>query len=437
MDFFSDNGSITQIIFTPIFRYHIKSMQRITCPLVVILTKEVKILKLSYSLHMSCKENKVCNIAKLGQISRHNLRSYQSNDNDQLPIQVIRGGTSIVEDVKRIYHEQFDEALAVYNKKQRPCRKINDYLTHVSNSSSDIACEFIIQVGDRDFWAGKTNTERLRMVAIFKDQLETLESLVPELKVASAVIHNEASPHMHIVGVPVADGYANGLSKQVSKTKIFTRLRLVSLQDKMREAMACSMRLEENRTLFDGYELKEKEPGRNKDIPKCALDDYYMLQDEENHLKYELRKLEDQTAELQKKHDMLSASINVLSGNYNNAVITTRFVDWSDMPASESFSAYRDRGELFALYEDGTTRTVGTNDYGGWDDVTLADEAAGRCRVGIIQDEGNVKVPESLFAEIADICRQSDQISPRLQNLINQQEELRLAHEIISAADFD
>ncbi|WP_022761298.1 MULTISPECIES: RhuM family protein [unclassified Butyrivibrio] len=39
-------------------------------------------------------------------------------------------------------------------------------------------------------------------------------------RIASAVTHlDEDSPHMHVVGVPVATGYKRGLSKQVAKTK--------------------------------------------------------------------------------------------------------------------------------------------------------------------------------------------------------------------------
>ena len=38
------------------------------------------------------------------------------------------------------------------------------------------------------------------------------------------VVHlNEDSPHMHIVVVPVVDGFKKGLRKQVSKRKVFTK----------------------------------------------------------------------------------------------------------------------------------------------------------------------------------------------------------------------
>ncbi len=66
--------------------------------------------------------------------------------------------------------------------------------------------------------------------------LECLQKLLPEFKIANAVIHfDEASPHMHVVGVPVWEGAKRGLSKKVSKRNVFTPQTLsVILQDKLR-----------------------------------------------------------------------------------------------------------------------------------------------------------------------------------------------------------
>jgi DNA repair exonuclease SbcCD ATPase subunit len=80
---------------------------------------------------------------------------------------------------------------------------------------------------------------------------------------------------MHVVGVPVASGYKKGLSKQVSKTKVFTADRLSELQDKMRQKAEYGMNLEANKNLFEGFSINEKGEGRNFDIPKKSLDEYY------------------------------------------------------------------------------------------------------------------------------------------------------------------
>ena len=43
----------------------------------------------------------------------------------------------------------------------------------------------------------------MKMSEVFDYILECLQKLLPEFKIANAVIHfDEASPHMHVVGVP-------------------------------------------------------------------------------------------------------------------------------------------------------------------------------------------------------------------------------------------
>ena len=233
----------------------------------------------SYSFHMSAKSHAVNTSGKVAQVSRHNLREYESAAYDRSQIEIIAGSDkSILDTVKDIYHAEFDAALERYNAGKRSDRKIDDYLEHVSKSRSDVAAEIIIQVGDSDFWKDKSDLERRQMSYIYRDQLRALEKLVPEFKVASAVIHyDESSPHMHVVGVPVADGYKKGLERQVAKTKVFTADRLSFLQDRMRENAIRGMELEQNQNLFANMQLKEKEKGRNKDIPKQSLNQYYAL----------------------------------------------------------------------------------------------------------------------------------------------------------------
>lgn len=257
---------------------------------------------LSYSFHLSTKSHSVSTTGKVLKVSRHNLRQYKSDHYDQEMINIIRGSeTSILEDVKRVYHEEFDNALERYNKGKRADRVISDYLKHVSESRGDVACEIIIQIGDRDFWDDVRqkgwSIKKIRevMSPIFKSQLDELEKLVPELKIASAVEHyDESSPHMHVVGIPVATGYKKGLSKQVAKTKIFTPERLSHLQDQMREVankdITFSNSLIFNNNGVDKWniDLNGKRTGRNKDIPKESLDEYYRTRKEIEKLKSDI-----------------------------------------------------------------------------------------------------------------------------------------------------
>lgn len=248
----------------------------------------------SYSFHLSAKSHAVSTVGKICQCSRHNLREYKSDHYDRSQIEILAGSTaSILEDVKRVYEYEFNDCLQKYNEGKRADRQIKNYLEHVSNSRSDVAAEIIIQIGDMEFWADKSMQQKKQMSYIFKDQLRSLQKLCPEFKIASAVIHyDESSPHMHVIGVPIATDYKRGMEKQVAKTKVFTADRLSFLQDKMRENAEKGMEL--NADLFQGKQLKAKSKGRNKDIPKESLAEFYSLQKNIEHYK----KLETEIDEL-------------------------------------------------------------------------------------------------------------------------------------------
>ena len=252
----------------------------------------------SYSFHLSAKGHSVSTIGKVNQVSRHNLRAYKSDNFDRDLIEILSGSeSSILDDVKQIYHDEFDEPLQKYNEGKREDRKITDYLDHMSDSRGDVAVEIIIQVGDKDFWKDKSIEDRKKMTPVFKEQLDKLQELVPELKIASAVVHyDEASPHMHIVGVPVAEGYKKGLEKQVAKTKVFTADRLSVLQDDMRANAEAEM--DKVPELFTDMQLKEKEKGRNKDLPKGVLDEYEKKKKEIDKLDEQIQLRKDKIKEL-------------------------------------------------------------------------------------------------------------------------------------------
>lgn len=169
--------------------------------------------------------------------------------------------------MKKLYKDEFEEARLEYNSKQvRDDRKIKNYFSHISNSSkSDLACEIIIELGDMEFWDTKNINYKKKMTNVFKEQVNGLEKLVPNFKIASAIIHyDETSPHMHIIGVPIKIGGKYGMKKQVGKTDVFTKESLKNLQDKMRNLCIESFNKEYN----SKNTLKEKMKGRNIDYQK-------------------------------------------------------------------------------------------------------------------------------------------------------------------------
>lgn len=123
----------------------------------------------------------------------------------------------VQKDLKELYQEEFGGALENYNAKQkRNDRKIDDYYKHIQSSKkTSLQQEMIIQVGDKDDFSSKENFEKAN--EILQEWYSDFEKRNPNLKIYNAVIHNdEASPHLHLNFVPVAEGYKRGLEKQVS-----------------------------------------------------------------------------------------------------------------------------------------------------------------------------------------------------------------------------
>ena len=223
----------------------------------------------------SMSNNAIQNAKQLSTADKHNYRKY---DNRQDEIVVIKGTTSLYNDVLRFYKNEFEEARLEYNNKQtRDDRKIDDYFKKISNNSkSDLAVQIIIELGNKKFWDTKSMTYKHKMTNVFIKQVDDLELLLPNFKICSAIIHyDETSPHLHIVGVPIKYNCKTGMSIQVGKTDVFTRNSLKELQDKMR--ILC---IEEyNKEYNLNATLKKKLKGRNKDIHVSDMINYQDTKD--------------------------------------------------------------------------------------------------------------------------------------------------------------
>ena len=218
----------------------------------------------------SLQNNAIQNIRQLSKVDKHNYRKY---DNNQELIEIVRGTSSPLKDVKELYLSEFEESKLEYNLKQsRPSRMINNYFENVSNNKKkDLACEIILELGDKEYWDTKDKNFKIKMSEVYKKQVNDLELLVPNFKVASAIIHfDETSPHLHIVGVPIKYKNKNGMEKQVGKSDVFTKESLIKLQDKMR-----TLCIEEFNQVYSlDSTLKSKQKGRNRDIHISEMDNY-------------------------------------------------------------------------------------------------------------------------------------------------------------------
>lgn len=108
-----------------------------------------KVSKGNVSGTTSFSNNAIQNAKDLSKANKHNLRDY---DNQRELITTIYGTNDIVEDVKQVYLDEFEQARIEYNSKTRADRQVKDYFQKVCDSQNDIACEIIIELGDMDFW---------------------------------------------------------------------------------------------------------------------------------------------------------------------------------------------------------------------------------------------------------------------------------------------
>lgn len=256
----------------------------------------------------SMSNNAIQNAKQLSTADKHNYRKY---DNRQDEIVVIKGTTSLYNDVQHFYKNEFEKARLEYNNKQtRDDRKIDDYFKKISNNSkSDLAVQIIIELGNKKFWDTKSMTYKHKMTNVFIKQVDDLELLLPNFKICSAIIHyDETSPHLHIVGVPIKYNCKTGMSMQIGKTDVFTRNSLKELQDKMR--ILC---IEEyNKEYNLDATLKQKLKGRNKDIHVSDMTNYQETKDLIKKHQKEIDTISSNSLELKSNSDSIKNEIDKL-----------------------------------------------------------------------------------------------------------------------------
>ena len=130
------------------------------------------------------------------------------------------------ENIKDVYHELFDEALARYNEKQtRSDRRIDDYYEKICSGKQEKPFhEIILQIGNKDDMGAKTEDGQLA-AKILDEYMQDFQQRNPTLRVFSAHLHmDEATPHLHIDFIPYTTGSKRGLETRVSLKKALAEL---------------------------------------------------------------------------------------------------------------------------------------------------------------------------------------------------------------------
>ena len=154
----------------------------------------------------------------------HNSRKFHAKNTD--PERSCLNVEYCNENVKDVYHELFDEALAWYNEKQtRSDRRIDDYYEKIRSGKQEKPFhEIILQIGDKDNMGAKTENGRLAAKVLDKYMWD-FQRRNPTLRVFSAYLHmDEATPHLHIDFVPYTTGSRRGIDTRVSLKQALSAL---------------------------------------------------------------------------------------------------------------------------------------------------------------------------------------------------------------------
>lgn len=154
----------------------------------------------------------------------HNSRKFHAKNTD--PERSYLNVEYCNENIRDVYHELFDEALAHYNEKQtRSDRRIDDYYEKIRSGKQEKPFhEIILQIGDRETMGAETEEGRLA-AKILDEYMQDFQRRNPTLRVFSAHLHmDEATPHLHIDFVPYTTGSKRGLDTRVSLKQALSAL---------------------------------------------------------------------------------------------------------------------------------------------------------------------------------------------------------------------
>lgn len=249
------------------------------------------------SYHISTGKHSILTRNDFKRIESHNWRKYKDGKDDTGIIELKNGeleGKSMLERFNYVLEKEISENIFDYNSRQkRADRKIygiDDYINKMESSKlpQNLAVEIIVQPCDREYWI-ENRDKRDKMNDIFKEYVNFMETgMLKDFKVISATVHqDEDSPHLHVVGIPIADTNKPP-KKGISKGRVFTKKSLEFQQDQTRKFFEDNMK----NYIDKDFSFDEKTTGRNRGL---TVDEYKELKtsfNKENFVKLEKAKEE-------------------------------------------------------------------------------------------------------------------------------------------------
>lgn len=241
---------------------------------------------------------------------RHNNRLFSANvDRNRTELNI----TFCQENLKQVYHQVFDEALAAYNGKKKKTRdKISDYYEHIRQGKQEkLFHEVIFQIGNKDD-CGCGSPDGDRAAVVLKEFAESFQERNPHLRVFNAVLHmDEATPHVHIDFVPVATEQTRGLQTRVSMKQALKQQGFTSqgqTKTEWRVWMAREKQILADLAQAHGFEIDNLGGNRkHMDLPE-----YRVAAQRLEVVQEHVTAAEQELAELEQQRKALQASVRVL-----------------------------------------------------------------------------------------------------------------------------
>lgn len=233
----------------------------------------------------------------------HNIRNPYATDKQEHIEKSLQGNNEILHDEKprEAYERIFGKALADYNAKQtREDRKIKSYYNHINADEKKHAVyEMIVQIGDRKDTGINAPEER----ACLKEFYEGWKERNPNLECIGAYIHadeKDGTLHMHVDYVPVAHGYQRGLETQNGLVKA---LQEQGFEKQGKATAQIQWEARENRA------LEEICRQHGIEVEHPASDKREHMRTEQYKVYAELKDTQKELATLQKKTDRLEKEL--------------------------------------------------------------------------------------------------------------------------------
>lgn len=265
----------------------------------------------------------------------HNNRDFICNN--VVPERTSWNRIYIQEPLRDAYEKCFGQALRDYNAAQkRKDRRKDDYLKEIENSGNKEKTfyENIVQIGKKTDTPvtdenGALTEEAKATIEVLDRYAKTFQERNPNLYLFNCVMHlDEATPHLHIDYIPVANGYKNGMKTRNSLTKAFQQMGFAkAVSRKQNETVAWQER--ERKYLTDlcweqGIEIEVLGVQRdNLSLPeyKAAMREVEQLEQQTVMLDKQKEVLVQQNNNLEQQSSELRGQVQEMEAQNNELVL--------------------------------------------------------------------------------------------------------------------